>query len=57
MRAQPRVLHCEKLQQAERLLHEWARENQEHATQLVLDSVITAELAAMDAINFIKAGL
>jgi hypothetical protein len=51
------VLHCEKLQQAERLLHEWARENQEHATQLVLDSVITAELAAMDAINFIKAGL
>lgn len=46
-----------KLEQAERLIHDWLAEHQVGAPDLAFKEAVKAELAAMDAVNFCKAGL
>ena len=53
----PKTINTKKLQEAERLIHEWLTEHQVGAPDLAFKEAVKAELAVMDAVNFCKAGL
>ena len=46
-----------KLQQAERLIHDWLAEHQVGAPNLAFQEAVKAQLAVMEAINFNNQGL
>jgi len=45
-----------KLQQAERLIHEWAEKYQAQVSQFVLNEAIKGELACSETVAFIRQG-